>query len=985
MANKIDFRRLALSGVAFGAMAFGGLAYAQEADTDENDDVIVNTTQEEDETEARQERVVVTGSLLRRDEFTSSSPIQVITAEVATLEGLIDTADILQSSSIAAGSTQINGNFGGFVVEGGTGVNTVSLRGLGAQRTLVLFNSRRLGPAGTQGQVGAVDLNVIPDSVISRIEILKDGASSIYGSDAVAGVVNIITRRDIEDPEINFTTSIPFEGGGESYGIDGAFGLNFDRGSLVFSASYERFEDLTFGDRDIFSCPQDYVFDPVTGERRDLIDTTPGVGTGDFKCFNALADVYDTRNGARRFIFDPAIGGFRQRAAGNAGVAETPSDNPAEQATDVIPFTERYSIYVTGDYDLGFADVFVDALYNNRKTEQTDFRQFFPWNAASDPFNPDPVAFSRPITLVPFDTGVDISYYSVTGGLRGELSPNFGPLSNWAWEVAAVYSKSDGDYERDTIPLNRTNDPIRFGTVTNVRNLDGSISCTYVADEEYAINGAAGARTACPVVINYFSEDFVFGRFTPEEADFLFEKDFGNTVYEQTTISGTMAGDLFQLPAGPIGVGVGAEYRTFEINDQPGFFSRNNNQWGLSSAVETVGDDSVWEVFGEIEVPILAGQPFAEELTLNLSGRYFEYDSYGSDSVYKAGLNWQVTPMVRARATMGTSYRTPALYELFLGNLTSFAGQGNIDPCNFQDGGPLNPLIRQNCLSQVPDDYIPFGSSAEVTTGGGAGVLEPETSDAMTVGLIFTPSFIDLSIAIDYFSIEVNDQIAQLGSGSILAGCYGSNNFPNDPLCTLFERDLNPASPTFLQILTVNDSYVNINSQTTEGLDLTLRYEREMDIGDLIIDMQGTWTFVDEFLLFTGEDFEPDDFNGSIGDPDFVANAGVRFIRGDWSYQWFTDFTARNSNDEIFGGSVFTYRGAPGYFKQYAEAQWYHGASVQYRGDEFSVTLGVNNIFDEAPPFVSTGAATRRGNAALVGTQYDYRGRSVFARVSKTF
>ena len=150
--------------------------------------------------------------------------------------------------------------------------------------------------------------------------------------------------------------------------------------------------------------------------------------------------------------------------------------------------------------------------------------------------------------------------------------------------------------------------------------------------------------------------------------------------------------------------------------------------------------------------------------------------------------------------------------------------------------------------------------------------------------------------------------------------------------------------------------------------------------------MQGTWTFEDAFLLFSGEDFEPDNFNGTIGDPDFVANASVQLNRGDWYYTWFTDFTSRTSNDEIYGGSLFSYRGTPDvFYKQYTEAQWYHGASVQYRGDEFVVTLGINNIFDEIPPFVSVGAATRRGNAALVGTQYDYRGRTGFVRVSKAF
>lgn len=983
MSKKNDFRYLAFGTVAYGVLAFTGVAYAQETDA-ENDEPVVIAEEEEDDSDSVQQKVVVTGSLLRRDEYSSASPIQVITAETATVEGLIDAADIIQSQSVASGSTQINGNFGGFVVEGGTGVNTVSLRGLGAQRTLVVFNGRRLGPSGVQGQVGAVDLNVIPTSAVQRVEILKDGASSIYGSDAVAGVVNVITRRSLDKPELNFSANLPYEGGGEQFAIDGAYGFNFDNGNAVVSASYQKLTDLSLRDRDAFTCPQDYVYDEKGGNRVDIIDPN----TGTYKCFNALSNVFDI-NAGPRFIFDPAIGDFRPRAAGNAGVAETPSNDPRELSTDVIPETERMSLFATADYNLGWSEFFADALYTNRKTDQTDFRQFFPWSGPTDPANPSQEYgfnnFARPILLVPFDTDVDINYYSVTAGLRGDFGSS-GFLSDWTWETAAVYSNSDADYNRDTIPLNRVVDPINGGAAVNVDNGDGTFSCLYIEDQDFADNGYDGTLVPCPVTIDYFSTDFIFGNLSPEERDFLFEKDSGNTVYDQLTISGVVTGSLFSLPAGDLGLALGVEYREYELDDQPGFFSRNGAQWGLSSAGVTAGKDSVIEAFGEVEIPLLAGLPFAEELTLNLSGRVFEYDSYGSDSVYKAGLNYQVTPAVRLRATKGTSYRTPALYELFLGNQTSFLGQTAIDPCNFQDGGPQNANVRQNCLTQVPADYVPFGSSALITTGGGAGVLEAETSDAFTVGAIYTPTFADLSIAVDYFEIEVNDQIAQLGSGSIVSGCYASDTFPNDPLCSLFERDLDPASPTYLQILTVNDSYVNINSQINRGLDITTRYEHEFDFGDLIFDLQGTWTFEDDVLLFSGTDFDVDEFNGTIGDPDFTANARLQFVRGDYTFNWFTDFVSRTSNDEIYGGSLFTYRGTPNvYYKAYTEPYFTHGISGQYRGDDWRLTLGMSNIFDEDPPFVSVGGPTRRGNAALVGTQYDYRGRSAFVRVQKQF
>jgi iron complex outermembrane receptor protein len=450
-----------------------------------------------------------------------------------------------------------------------------------------------------------------------------------------------------------------------------------------------------------------------------------------------------------------------------------------------------------------------------------------------------------------------------------------------------------------------------------------------------------------------------------------------------------------------VGIAIGAEHRQFEIDDQPGFYSSNNLQWGLSSAVDTVGEDKVSEVFGELELPVLKGQPFFEELTLNLSGRYFDYDSYGSDNVYKAGLNWQINPLFRVRATMGNSYRAPALYELYLGNSTSFGGQLAIDPCNFTNGeAPANPNVAANCAAEGLDvdqvqgsptfgqPRVPGGSSALIIAGGGVGTLEAETSDAATIGVIFTPTGINLSLALDYFDIAIDNQVARLGGASILGGCYSSDTFPTDPLCDLFTRDTDPNSPRFQQILEIQDNFVNINSQSNRGLDLTGRYEHEFSFGDLVFDVQSTWTLEDEFLLFSGEDFAPDLINGLVGEPSFTANARMQFQRGDWRYNWFTDFVGNTSNERLFGGDEFTFgsRG-PGLFKYKVgtEAHWEHGASIQYTGDTWGATLGVSNIFDETPPALTTGTATRRGLVPLIGTQYDYRGRSVFARISKTF
>jgi iron complex outermembrane receptor protein len=1020
-------RSTILAGFAAVSMT-GAAAYAQSEDEEDEDDAPPPPRAQQ-----TSDRIVVTGSLLRRDEFTSSAPIQVITAEIASIEGLIDTAQILQDSSIAAGSQQINTQFGGFIVNGGPGVQTVSLRGLGAQRTLILFNGRRFGPSGVEGRVGAVDLNTIPQSAVQRIEILKDGASSIYGSDAVAGVINVITRSQIDRPSLRVSASLPFQSGGESYTADGAMGFSFDRGFITLSAAYTRIESIARADRDYFACAEDYVFDPVTGARIDRTELNPtSSNMGGFKCFNTgVINSIDANaaGGLRRFVIDPnavpnqraagvfpgfRLTGFDGRGIDPAsglpfGLREQDTDDPRILQDHIIPLTERLSIYLTGEFDLGPAQLYGELLYNNRTTEQQRTRQFFPWSANPNFYGPNNMAartnafaavtlpanclssenatatnscggtpnFVRPIALIPFNTSVDIDYWYGVAGLRGDFGPNFGLLSNWSWDASLSHSISDGSYTRDTVDVRNVQDSLDARSdVMHVSDGLGNITCIRPSD-----------GSSC-VAINYFSQDFMAGNLTQAQRDFLFARDTGATEFTQTTFNAIMTGEAFTLPAGPVGMAIGVEYRRSEIDDQPGPLSFGNNQWGLTSAVNTQGVDELYEIFGEVEVPLLAGLPFVESLTLNASARYFDYSQYDADHVYKVGANWQINPLLRLRATYGTSFRAPGLFELFLGNQTGFAGQG-IDPC-INWGDSTNVVLQTNCAADgVPDNYPGVGSSALVISGGGAGVLSPETADSLTVGLIFTPTELALSVALDYFEIEVKDQVAQLGAGNILAACYGSPVFPND-FCNLFVRNQDPLSPGFLNIVSVNNNFVNINSQRTTGLDATVRYEHEFSFGRLSVDANGTWTFTDVVDTFGGlNGFTSNDFNGQIGNPDFVARANIGFRRGDWTYSWFSDYTQRMSNDQAFGGNVFNFRGDNGlqqaFFKQTTETLITHGASVRYVGGDWSVIAGVRNIFDEHPPFVSTGTTSRLGNASLSATQFDLRGRSAFFQVAKTF
>jgi len=977
---------------AFASLAAFSPAYAQDDSQPDDPEQAQNSSEE---------AIVITGSRIRRDTFTSASPVEIITAEESALEGIIDTAEILQGSTVAAGSTQINNTFNGFVVEGGPGVNTISLRGLGSIRTLVMMNGRRLNPAGVRGEVGAVDLNVIPESMIERIEILKDGASSIYGSDAVAGVINVITRQDLDGMILQTGGMSTFDGGGETFQLNGAWGNTFDRGNVTVSFEYFQRNDLSIGDRDYLSCPQDYLFDQNDHNQR--VDFT--YDNGSPICFGTLSGTVNRRTPSlARFVQIPgapangatgAPAGFQRVAMSFAQVfnitpagpnrynealeayrnqlADTPTNTLREKNTDAISPVERFSIFATGNYDLGGNnEIYGEVLLNRRQSHQDDWQQLFPTfvASASDPNNPFFGQIADSTVLVPSDADQEIDYYRAIVGFRGDLPF----LNGWRYDVYGQFGRSEGELRDQGTLRNRLLDALGYQDLPG----NGSDGLVYVGP----CTQNAGANCA---PFNMFDINYIQSGVLPQAvADYIRTVDVGNTTYEQTLFQGVIDGDVMQLPAGALALALGAEWREESIDDTPSLDSQNNNVFGRTSAGRTVGTDTVYEFFGEAEVPILANMPAFEQLTLNGSARWTHYDSYGENSTYKLGLNWSITPEYRLRGTIGTSYRAPALFELFLANQTGFLSQAQIDPC-IDWGSNLDPILQANCAADgIPDDYPGTAGSATIITGGGAGILDAEESDAVSLGFIWTPSFIDLSVALDYFEIEVNNQVAQFGTANILNACYTG---VSPDFCTLFTRQLDPNLPNYLGILTVNNSYVNLDQQITRGLDLAARYEHEFSAGTFRVDLDITWTFEDVFNLFSGSQV---DFNGEVGDPDFVGNLAFRFDRGDWTYFWDIDMIGKASDTEEFGGDIFTGRqgavtgfaSVPVYYKQFTEATAYHDASIRYQTDTWTFQFGVQNIFGDEPPAVSTGV-TRIGNVQLVATQNDLLGRRAFFEVTR--
>jgi iron complex outermembrane recepter protein len=992
------------------------------------------------------ETIVVTGSRIARTTFSSTSPITVITTEQATLKGFSDAATVLQQSSAAQGSTQINAFFTGFVVEGGPGVNTLSLRGLGPGRTLILFDGKRLPPSGVRGQVGAVDLNTLPSLVVNRYEVLRDGSSPIYGSEAIGGVVNVITRRNTTGLELSGTVNQPIEGEALNYRLGALWGKTSDKYSIQFAAEYNTTGELDRQDRDYSKCVDDYVFNGETGAPADYIDPA----TGKPKCYNGgfngaiagsgttpgtwLPDATATtttigfrpdaiRLGATVPVpFGPSQGqiigvpyciltngalvaqgngvtvggctviltrpGFRRAFSPLNGAPGLPVGAAISYSgkfyndRDIISPAERFTAYFRGAYDLdvfGGVTASLTGFYNIRQSSQENGAQLFFSVPAANIFNPFGNVV-QPVIQRPANGEQEVHTYQAVAQFDGQTGNGLGGLfKNGTWDLSAQFGRGEGDYDGTTIRGDRVNASLA------ATNVGGVISCP---------TPTLSGGTCLP--INFFDPRVVAGNYTEAEAEYLFgQGNAGKTVYDQTVVEGNYGGEVFTLPfaSEAARASIGFHYRNYSINDVPGAEDLRGNTLLASSAAITKGKDKVIEAYGEIEIPVIAKKPMFEELVVNLAGRYTKYDSYPESNTYKASFSWLITPEVRLRGGMGTSYKAPALFELFLGDQTAFLAQASIDPC-LDWGFSNNQTLIERCgAAGIPSDYNAAGSSsATVIQFGGLGNLKDERAETKNLGLIYQPSWADLKIALDWSSVENTDQVAQFGAAAIVGACYAApDKALADQFCTFFNRQAPNATVRPNQITFVESEYRNLSSQNQEEIAINIDYRKDFAFGRFTVESETTVGLKSEFKIFPGGDFITT--LGDIGQPEVTSNTTFGFSKKDWLFQWTVNAIGRASNAKDFGlnpipvgfGNFYQQTGAPSIlYKTYVETTIYHGASLRYRSDAWTVSGGISNLFNEAPPSISTGVDSRLGRGALT-SQYDLRGRAVFMSVTRRF
>ena len=1025
-----------LGGLLFGlAMP----AFAQDVPVE-----VIPVSQEEAATAAEaadeeKDVVVVTGSRLRRSEFTSASPLQVIDGEFARDLGLVDAADLLGQTTVVQGQQISTGvsTSAGIQSSNGPGSSTASLRGLNPGRTLVLVNGRRLAPAGVRGAPSNPDLNLIPGTLVERVDVLLDGASSVYGSDAVAGVVNYVLRDDFDGIQLDAYATVPEFSGQEGHQevFSATLGVSSDRGFVGIAVEHSRADGYSESSIGEFyepyagGCQSTYAIG-ASGQIYDACGGSFGAGavSSGFGFFGVEIGA-NTPGLPANYVPIPVTAGLLgPDSIGGQQLLLFPEELEAAFSPDF----KRTSIFSVGEYNIGgYGDMtaYFEASHAIRDTNTNtkgQGRVSVPGTYALNTFGFNITQYfgSRFIN----DTRVEQT--RLIGGLRGELPfMDKAGLSNWNYDTYVSYSRSSGADRIKGISYN----PRLEQTLANTRF--DAVAGEFVCDPR-SIAGQTQATTCRP--LDFQDTTFLLtGRF-PDQADndYLFPNRLTDTTVEQTVYSGYISGDLFEVPTGGMVIaGFGGEYRKDLIATNT---SLSGDFLGFAADPGSNGTRSLREVFGEIEVPLVKDHPLAYDLTVNGAARYTDEDNFGSATTYSVKGLYSPVEWLTLRGTYGTSFRAPNLGEQFGGNVLGFAPAGTTDPCRVPgitipftdfDNDPLTPDTRNydptlenrdavviaNCLNgggfanlAATDPFelgirglggvspVFLGLPTQVASGSNPN-LKPETSEAISLGGSFeqpwTDKF-DFKAAITYFEIKVKDEVDSLTANTIINRCYNSVGL-SDPTCQFITRQpRDPLVDTSGEVSFVNALNQNLGEQIVEGIDYNAEfgYEINAPFADAPIDYgfifraTQSLTQTEEQITVDGTDI--DDDLGEFGNPKWRLSLTNTLRYKDFGFLFQSRYIGSQIEDNADPEDAVTSGFSPCVqagdtpclsYDDLAD-YWMHSASVSYSRDTVVLRAGVNNLFNTAPPLTHNNGLNNLG-----GIGYDLGGRTFFANVTKRF
>ena len=895
------------------------------------------------------DRIEVTGSRIRQVDTETAQPVLSISRASIEKSGFKTVADVLQNIA-AAGSPAISRSeplssgeaVGGFYID---------LRNLGAERTLVLVDGKRLGASVS----GLQDVSQIPSAIVERIDVLKDGASSIYGSDAIAGVINIITRKNFQGLEANAYVGQYGEGDGQKTSYDFVAGFTGDRGSITIGAEYAEEKEVWAKDRWFSRYPRTTFHPAQNWSPVSQWGTIIDPDTDDWLVLN--------RNGDYRDVNQYHDQDF-------AGITGDTSNSNTQM--HLLTPTKRRSVFANVQYDLTDNIRFVSDLLYTRRESQAQVAGYplqsasyerlgAKWDADSyyNPFGKD-MGFMRRGWEVPRLSTNKLTTFRFTGALQGSFQFND---KYFDWEAGYIYQNSENQQSQtgnyNVLAVNAATGPSFYNPATG-RVERGTAAGLVDGSNPIYGPGAGGCLPWNPAIPYGRTGD---GGLTgnPDLQQFLFPTTKNTGEVTTKTYYANIAGSLFTLPAGDLGFALGYEYREDKGSYNPDALSQTGYSTDLAAG-PTGGGYDVNEVYLELNVPILADLPGAKELSFNAATRYSKYSTFGNTTNNKFGLKWKPIDQLLVRATYAEGFRAPTIDNLYGGSSQTFAYF--TDPCDTDFGSTGQPGVAARCAAaigptastfrQLRQGYVPASGPDEQTPDPFNAVsnpnLTPEKSKSKTVGLVWSPTFAQgLNMSLDWWNIKITNTIVTDSPDDQLNDCYVLGIAER---CNSFTRD-----PNRHNVINLTYAPRNAGYQETEGFDFDVAYRFETDSwGTFNANLQNSYVTKNVLKTTNAQQVPVSILNGFGSNFRLRSNLVLGWERGDWGVTWGTRYFSSVKERCYYSdecslpdfGSPDPVRDQP---MNKRGSTMFHDVQVSWNAPwNATIAVGARNVFDHYGP-----------------------------------
>lgn len=970
MKPEIFNRRLLSVGVLAASLSVAGISFAQE----ETDD---GSAEEEDVLET----VIVTGTRLERSSFDTTQPSTSFDSDFILNNGFNNTAEaILALPQMALSGTSLADASGS--ASRNVGQTFANLYNLGSQRTLTLINGRRTVSGNAPTAFGAtggsqVDLNTIPTSLVERVEVVSIGGAPIYGSDAIAGVVNVQMKRDFEGFEVDIGSGAAADGGDaweHRIGVTAGFNFGDGRGNMAFGYEYNKTDTVVYNDRDYtrayyydFDNPNYDPNDPSTGTakyyapgRSIPIVTRQGVpGSNPGPVLFAFGIGYLTNpNTGNALTFDDSgrLTDFNLgKATGNAITFEGGEGLLLQDYGAIRAPIERHLINIFGHYDItDNISAFWEANIYRGKSADPNAQPFY----QSALFGGDSTSLEIPLSN-PYIDPADRALLVAAGA--GE--------SIWLQKAMDDLAQSGiTEGETDTVRLiggfegqfELMDRDFKWDISYNRGVSESTTNVTQLIEENY--------REAIDVVVNDAGEIVcssgnpdcvplnVMGIVTDTAAiNYVTTQAFEDAKMTQNVFQMNLSGDIISLPGGPMQVGIGYEQRKETGDYRPDDFLANGR--GRSAALAPLaGGFDTKEFYAETIMPLVDPDwlPVLSAVELEAAYREVDHSNAGRDDTWNVGarivLDIPVVGELTLRGNVTEAVRAPSIVELFLPQSETFAFAN--DPCDprYLDSGPSPATRRATCLAEAqasganydPETFESFVVNAsQAGFTGGNPELANEQSEAYSIGFVYRPAFTeDLTVSLDYVDIELTNAIESLGLGTLMASCYDSGDLGSAP-CNSFSRDGNFQINNFLT------GQTNAGFSILKAYQLNFSYNFDLPIVPGAFSLNGGAFYIkeDEFSV-TGIESDINDVRGLIGNSDTRVNMGLTYLVRNWRFNWQTAYMSSAVKAKDIPDRFYDIPGIDDY--------WLHTASMGYTfgaDENIDLRVAVRNVFDDEPPY----------------------------------